>query len=95
MIVPEAAYMPPNWWKTEILASGIWAEAMPRIWRTDGLSPASAIAFNAASPCNWACGMLWMSPSPCGFGGADYGGRFRAICQRQVAAINTAGSGNE
>jgi hypothetical protein len=29
MIVPEAANMPPTPWQTEILASGIWAGAMP------------------------------------------------------------------
>ena len=34
MIVPEAANMPPTPWQTEILAPGIWAGAMPRIWRT-------------------------------------------------------------
>jgi hypothetical protein len=33
MIVPEAANMPPTPWQTEIRASGIWAGAMPRIWR--------------------------------------------------------------
>jgi hypothetical protein len=32
MIVPEAANMPPTPWQTEILASGIWAGAAPRIW---------------------------------------------------------------
>src|SRR5271166_740745 len=26
--------MPPTAWQTEILAPGIWAGAMPRIWRT-------------------------------------------------------------
>ncbi len=34
MIVPEAANIPPTPWQTEILAPGIWAGAMPRIWRT-------------------------------------------------------------
>jgi hypothetical protein len=34
MIVPEAANMPPTPWQTEILAPGIWAGAVPRIWRT-------------------------------------------------------------
>jgi hypothetical protein len=34
MMVPEAANMPPTPWQTEILASGTWAGAMPRIWRT-------------------------------------------------------------
>src|SRR5689334_7627846 len=34
MIVPDAANMPPTPWQTEILAPGIWAGAMPRIWRT-------------------------------------------------------------
>jgi hypothetical protein len=34
MIVPEAANMPPTPWQTKILASGIWAGAVPRIWRT-------------------------------------------------------------
>src|SRR5467141_146367 len=34
MIVPEAANMPPTPWQTEIRASGIWAGAVPRIWRT-------------------------------------------------------------
>ena len=34
MIVPQAANMPPTQWQTEILASGIWAGAVPRIWRT-------------------------------------------------------------
>ena len=34
MIVPEAANMPPTPWQTEILAPGIWASAVPRIWRT-------------------------------------------------------------
>jgi hypothetical protein len=34
MIVPEAANMPPTPWQPEILAPGIWAGAMPRIWRT-------------------------------------------------------------
>ena len=34
MIVPEAANMPPTPWQTEILATGIWAGAVPRIWRT-------------------------------------------------------------
>ena len=33
MVVPEAANMPPTPWQTEILASGIWAGTMPRIWR--------------------------------------------------------------
>jgi hypothetical protein len=33
MIVPEAANMPPPW-QTEIRAPGIWAGAVPRIWRT-------------------------------------------------------------
>src|SRR5260370_2407436 len=33
MIVPDAANMPPTPWQTEILASGIWAEAVQRIWR--------------------------------------------------------------
>jgi hypothetical protein len=32
--VPEAANMPPTPWQTEILAPGIWAGAVPRIWRT-------------------------------------------------------------
>jgi hypothetical protein len=32
--VPEAANMPPTPWQTEIFALGIWAGAMPRIWRT-------------------------------------------------------------
>ena len=26
--------MPPTPWQTEILATGIWAGAVPRIWRT-------------------------------------------------------------
>ena len=34
MIVPEAANRPPTPWQTEIPALGIWAGAMPRIWRT-------------------------------------------------------------
>ena len=34
MIVPLAANMPPTPWQTEILAPGICAGAMPRIWRT-------------------------------------------------------------
>ena len=34
MIVPEAANMPPTPWQTEILAPGICAGAVPRIWRT-------------------------------------------------------------
>jgi hypothetical protein len=34
MMVPEAANMPPTPWKTEILAPGIWAGAVLRIWRT-------------------------------------------------------------
>jgi len=34
MIVPEAADMPPTPWQTEILAPGIWAGAVPCIWRT-------------------------------------------------------------
>ena len=34
MIVPLAANMPPTPWQTEILAPGIWAGAMPRIWHT-------------------------------------------------------------
>jgi hypothetical protein len=34
MIVPLAANMPPTPWQTEILAPGIWAGAVPRIWRT-------------------------------------------------------------
>jgi hypothetical protein len=34
MIVPDAANMPPTPWQTEIRASGIWAGAVPRIWRT-------------------------------------------------------------
>ena len=34
MIVAEAANMPPTPWQTETLAPGIWAGAMPRIWRT-------------------------------------------------------------
>ena len=34
MIVPEAANMPPTPWQTEILAPGICAGAIPRIWRT-------------------------------------------------------------
>jgi hypothetical protein len=34
MIVPLAANMPPTPWQTEIRAPGIWAGAMPRIWRT-------------------------------------------------------------
>jgi len=34
MMVPEAANMPPTPWQTEILAPGIWAGAVPRIWRT-------------------------------------------------------------
>jgi hypothetical protein len=33
MMVPEAANMPPTPWQTEILASGICAGALPRIWR--------------------------------------------------------------
>ena len=33
-MVPEAANMPPTPWQTEILAPGIWAEAVPRIWHT-------------------------------------------------------------
>jgi len=33
MMAPEAANMPPTPWQTEILASGIWAGAVPRIWR--------------------------------------------------------------
>jgi hypothetical protein len=34
MIVPDAANMPPTPWQTEILAPGIGAGAVPRIWRT-------------------------------------------------------------
>src|SRR5271165_2963652 len=34
MMVPDAANIPPTPWQTEILASGIWAGAVPRIWRT-------------------------------------------------------------
>jgi hypothetical protein len=34
MIVPDTANMPPTPWQTEILAPGIWAGAVPRIWRT-------------------------------------------------------------
>jgi hypothetical protein len=34
MIVPEAPNMPPAPWQTEILAPGICAGAVPRIWRT-------------------------------------------------------------
>jgi hypothetical protein len=34
MIVPDAANMPPTPWQTVILASGIWAGATRRIWRT-------------------------------------------------------------
>jgi hypothetical protein len=34
IIVWEAANMPPTPWQTEILASGICAGAVPRIWRT-------------------------------------------------------------
>jgi hypothetical protein len=34
MMVPLAANMPPTPWQTEILAPGIWAGAVPRIWRT-------------------------------------------------------------
>jgi hypothetical protein len=45
MIVPEAANMPPTPWQTEILAPGIWAGAMPRIWRT--LSAARVHAVHA------------------------------------------------
>jgi hypothetical protein len=32
--VPDAANMPPTPRQTEILALGIWAGAVPRIWRT-------------------------------------------------------------
>jgi hypothetical protein len=34
LMVPEATNMPPTPWQTEILARGIWAGAVPRIWRT-------------------------------------------------------------
>jgi hypothetical protein len=34
IIVPDAANQPPTPWQTEIFAPGIWAAAMPRIWRT-------------------------------------------------------------
>ncbi len=34
MMAPEAANMPSAPWQTEILQPGIWAGAMPRIWRT-------------------------------------------------------------
>jgi hypothetical protein len=34
MIAPDAANMPPTPWQTEIRASGIWAGAVPRNWRT-------------------------------------------------------------
>jgi hypothetical protein len=34
MIVPDVANMPPTPWQTEIRAPGIWAGAVPRIWRT-------------------------------------------------------------
>jgi hypothetical protein len=34
MMVPEAANMTPTPWQTETLAPGIWAGAVPRIWRT-------------------------------------------------------------
>jgi hypothetical protein len=34
MMVPDPANMPPTPWQTEILASGIWAGAVLRIWRT-------------------------------------------------------------
>jgi hypothetical protein len=34
MMVPEAANMPPTPWQTEIRAPGVWAGAVPRIWRT-------------------------------------------------------------
>jgi hypothetical protein len=34
VMVPEAANMPPTPWQTEILAPGICAGAVPRIWRT-------------------------------------------------------------
>jgi hypothetical protein len=30
--------MPPTPWQTEILAPGIWAGAVPRIWRTPRLT---------------------------------------------------------
>jgi hypothetical protein len=34
MMVPDAANIPPTPWQTEIRAPGIWAGAVPRIWRT-------------------------------------------------------------
>ena len=33
-MVPEAANMPPTPWQTEIRSPGMWAGAVPRIWRT-------------------------------------------------------------
>ena len=33
-MVPLAVNMPPTPWATEILASGTWAAAVPRSWRT-------------------------------------------------------------
>jgi hypothetical protein len=43
MIVPEAANMPPTPWQTQISASGIWAGAMPHIWRTLSLQRVHAV----------------------------------------------------
>ena len=39
MIVPLAANMSPTSWQTDILAPGIRAGAVPRIWRTLSLAP--------------------------------------------------------
>jgi hypothetical protein len=49
MIVPDAANMPPTPWQTEILAPGIWAGAMPRIWHAEFVSKPILVCLSCVS----------------------------------------------